>query len=90
MTELEALESAQDEIAAAKKALSKAAKHLDTMVDINMKASHKRNANIAALYRDKFRGLRAEVGVVHAEGTEALYQFWPDWADEIVTRSGHR
>ncbi len=90
MSELEELEAAQDAIADAKKAIKQVIRHLNGMAKINMDGGHPREANIAALHRDKFKSILAAVGIAHAEGTEALYESWPDWADDIVVRAGHR
>lgn len=90
MTEHEALEAIQDAWTAAKKDLRAANDALRVMIEINKAAGRNREANAAMGVRARTQGLLADINLMHSDATELLFIHWPDHAEPIVTRSGHR
>ena len=89
-TEHAALENIEAQMVAAKAALRSIIKSARAMKEINEAAGRGREANAAFGFMGKARRLLADVEVTHAEGTDLLWEYWPDHAAEFASRSGHR
>ena len=94
MTEHEALEQIRDSLTDAKTAMRSAIKGARAMMQINADAGRHREANAAFGLMGELRQLLGATEAAHANGTELLFQYWPEEAvpegDGGVIKAGHR
>lgn len=96
MTEHEALEAKRNAFKEEKAAARKGMKAARALMEINTAAGRHQEANAAFGAMAKDRKRLGQIEEDHSDGTEKLFQFWPEHAVEeehggvIVAKSGHR
>lgn len=90
MNERELIDAAQKEIATMKRSAEKMGKRLKQVEDINRKAGRLEAANAAMRVRGEVKKIHADLIVVHADATDAMSKYYPEFSDEVQTRGGGR